>query len=137
MCELAGGIAAYVLRGQVESIINTNMKASLDNYNVTGYGGVTQTWDIMQVLSRLWFLPQRELLFFLEVELTRTVAHSRLVGGVGAIFVVSTALKRHWLGLLKRVRYRGSTNCCFSTTWMCSLSINGSTRQTFVLFLVK
>jgi len=48
VCELAGGIAAYVLRGQVESIINTNMKASLNNYNVTGYGGVTQTWDIMQ-----------------------------------------------------------------------------------------
>ena len=48
VCELAGGIAAYVLRGEVEGIVNENMKTSLKLFNESGHGGVTDTWNIMQ-----------------------------------------------------------------------------------------
>ena len=48
MCELAGGIAAYVLRGEVDNIVNENMQKSLNHYNQTAHGGVTETWDVTQ-----------------------------------------------------------------------------------------
>lgn len=48
VCELAGGIAAYVLRGEVDKIVNENMQKSLNHYNQTAHGGVTETWDVTQ-----------------------------------------------------------------------------------------
>ncbi len=56
MCELAGGIAAYVLRGEVDKIVNENMQKSLNHYNQTGHGGVTETWDVTQHKVTIFFI---------------------------------------------------------------------------------
>lgn len=48
VCELAGGIAAYVLRTDVDVVLNESMTKALQQYNVTGHDGVTHTWDVLQ-----------------------------------------------------------------------------------------
>jgi len=48
ICELAGGIAAYVLRNDVDVTLTENMYKAQQQYNVTGHEGVTETWNIMQ-----------------------------------------------------------------------------------------
>lgn len=48
VCELAGGIAAYVLRGEVNRVLKEAMTTGLGQYNATGHGGVTETWDVLQ-----------------------------------------------------------------------------------------
>ncbi len=45
---MAGGIAAYVLRNDVDVILTENMYKAQQQYNVTGHEGVTETWNIMQ-----------------------------------------------------------------------------------------
>lgn len=47
--ELAAGIAAYVLREDIRATLNTNMKATMQNYGKDGYDGVTKTWDGVQM----------------------------------------------------------------------------------------
>ena len=60
VCELAGGIAAYVLRTDVDVVLNESMTKALQQYNVTGHDGVTHTWDVLQhevcIFSQLFFL---------------------------------------------------------------------------------
>jgi len=48
VCEVAGGIAAYVLRSDVDVILTENMQKALHQYNAGGHEGVTHTWDVMQ-----------------------------------------------------------------------------------------
>lgn len=48
ICEIAGGIAAYVLRSDVDTVLTENMNKALNQYNATDHGGVTDTWNIMQ-----------------------------------------------------------------------------------------
>ena len=48
ICEVAGGIAAYLLRGDLNYVVAESMKKAMINYNETGYEGVTQTWDYSQ-----------------------------------------------------------------------------------------
>lgn len=48
ICELAGGIAAYVLRNDVDVVLTENMYKAQQQYNATGHEGVTETWNIMQ-----------------------------------------------------------------------------------------
>ena len=47
--ELAAGIAAYVLRDDIRTTLNTNMQATMQNYGKEGYTGVTKTWDGVQM----------------------------------------------------------------------------------------
>lgn len=46
--EIGAGIAAYTLRGELHSIIETNMKKGLINYGKESASGVTGTWNIVQ-----------------------------------------------------------------------------------------
>lgn len=46
--ELGAGIASYMLRSQVGTIIRENMEAGQQNYGKEGYKGVTETWNIVQ-----------------------------------------------------------------------------------------
>lgn len=46
--EIGAGIAAYTLRGELNSIIGTNMKNGLINYGKESAAGVTGTWNIVQ-----------------------------------------------------------------------------------------
>ncbi|KAK2723914.1 hypothetical protein QYM36_002315 [Artemia franciscana] len=48
VCGLAGGIAAYVLRSDVGTIVEMNMRKSMDVYSLSGHEGVTKTWDGLQ-----------------------------------------------------------------------------------------
>jgi CD63 antigen len=48
LCELGGGIAAYILRGDLEDVITTGMKKAMTHYNQTDHGGVTETWNYVQ-----------------------------------------------------------------------------------------
>jgi hypothetical protein len=56
ICELAGGIAAYVLRNDVDVTLTENMYKAQQQYNVTGHEGVTETWNIMQNEGKRFFL---------------------------------------------------------------------------------
>ncbi|KAF0298603.1 CD63 antigen [Amphibalanus amphitrite] len=47
--ELAAGIAAYMLRDDIRTTLNTNMPATMQNYGQDGYAGVTRTWDGVQM----------------------------------------------------------------------------------------
>jgi len=46
--EIGAGIAAYVMQGQLETVVKDNMKDGMMNYNKTNYEGVTQSWNSMQ-----------------------------------------------------------------------------------------
>ena len=46
--QVAAGIAAFVLKGDLKTEITKNMENGLDNYGAEGYGGVTTTWDLVQ-----------------------------------------------------------------------------------------
>jgi len=48
LMEVGAGIAAYRLKNQVNDLIEVNMEKGMQNYNQTGYDGVTKTWDIVQ-----------------------------------------------------------------------------------------
>merc|ERR1712172_195432 len=44
LMEIGAGIAAYKLKGQVNDLLYDNMEMGMQNYNQTGYDGVTHTW---------------------------------------------------------------------------------------------
>lgn len=46
--EISAGIAAYVLRGEVEAQIETRMQESLIKYDAHNQNIVSQSWDVMQ-----------------------------------------------------------------------------------------
>lgn len=48
LLEFGAGISAYMLRANVDSVIEEKMESSLKNYGEDGYDGVTRTWDIVQ-----------------------------------------------------------------------------------------
>jgi len=48
LMEIGAGIAAYKLKGQVNDLLYDNMEMGMQNYNQTGYDGVTHTWDGIQ-----------------------------------------------------------------------------------------
>jgi len=48
VAEIAAGIAAYVLKDELETEINDNMKNGMQNYGKDDYEGVTTTWDLVQ-----------------------------------------------------------------------------------------
>jgi len=48
LLEFGAGIAAYMLRNDVDTIVEKNMESSLSNYGKADYDGVTRTWDIVQ-----------------------------------------------------------------------------------------
>lgn len=48
IAQVAAGIAAFVLKGDLKTEITKNMENGLDNYGEEGYGGVTTTWDLVQ-----------------------------------------------------------------------------------------
>lgn len=48
LVEIGAGIAACQLKSQVNDIVGDNMEEGMQNYNKTGYEGVTQTWDLIQ-----------------------------------------------------------------------------------------
>ena len=48
VAEIAAGIAAYVLKDELETEINDNMKNGMQNYGQPDFGGVTTTWDLVQ-----------------------------------------------------------------------------------------
>jgi len=48
LMEVGAGIAAYKLKSQVKHLLETNMEKGMQNYNETGFDGVTHTWDIIQ-----------------------------------------------------------------------------------------
>jgi len=49
IAQIAAGIAAFALRGPLESEITKNMEKGQLNYGVQGYEGVTTTWDLVQI----------------------------------------------------------------------------------------
>ena len=49
LMEIGAGIAAYKLKSQVKGLLYDNMEDGMKNYNVSGYEGVTHTWDIIQL----------------------------------------------------------------------------------------
>jgi len=48
VAEIGAAIAAYVLKDGLQEEVANNMKKGMQNYNKTGYEGVTTTWDHMQ-----------------------------------------------------------------------------------------
>ena len=48
LAQFGAGIAAFLLRGNLETSIDTNMVAAQQNYGKEGYEGVTGTWDWVQ-----------------------------------------------------------------------------------------
>lgn len=46
--ELAGGIAGFVLRNDIEGDVKTTLLDAEKNYNKTGHGGVTKAWNKLQ-----------------------------------------------------------------------------------------
>ncbi|GFO05594.1 tetraspanin [Plakobranchus ocellatus] len=46
--EISGGIAAFVLRDDIESEIEQVLSDAQKNYNTTGHDGVTSAWDKLQ-----------------------------------------------------------------------------------------
>lgn len=46
--EIAAGIAGFVLRGKVESMMRKGMTESMDRYGKPQYAGVTKAWDEVQ-----------------------------------------------------------------------------------------
>lgn len=48
LVELGCGIAAYTMKSEVRSTIETQMEKGLLNYGRKGYTGVTETWNVVQ-----------------------------------------------------------------------------------------
>merc|ERR1719430_1071578 len=49
VAQIGAGIAAYMLKGDLNTEVVKNMNAGMKNYgNGTEYDGVTHTWDIVQ-----------------------------------------------------------------------------------------
>jgi len=46
--EIAGGIAGFVMRDQLEDEVKTVLETAMTNYNKDGHDGVTKTWNKMQ-----------------------------------------------------------------------------------------
>jgi CD63 antigen len=46
--EVAAGIAAFVLKGELKTVIQEKMSEGMENYEKSGYEGVTQTWNMIQ-----------------------------------------------------------------------------------------
>ncbi|KAF0300669.1 CD63 antigen [Amphibalanus amphitrite] len=83
--ELAAGIAAYVLRDDIRTTLNTNMPATLQNYGQDGYAGVTRTWDAVQMaLDGAATIHTAGCLYKLQEEMKENmVAVGGAVGGAG------------------------------------------------------
>jgi len=48
IAQIGAGIAAFLLKGDLNSAIETNMKEGMKNYGADGFEGVTVTWDTVQ-----------------------------------------------------------------------------------------
>jgi CD63 antigen len=48
LLELGAGIGAYMMRGDVRGVVETNMEKGLLNYGKQGFRGVTETWNVVQ-----------------------------------------------------------------------------------------
>ena len=48
LTQFGSSIAAFVLKDDFYESIESNMYDGLENYNKTGYGGVTETWNYVQ-----------------------------------------------------------------------------------------
>jgi CD63 antigen len=48
IAEVAAGIAAFVLKNDLRTEVEKNMKAAMENYGGDDAGGVTGTWDAVQ-----------------------------------------------------------------------------------------
>jgi len=48
LAQIGGAIAAFVLKGDVETAISNNMNKGMQNYGKDSFEGVTHTWDIVQ-----------------------------------------------------------------------------------------
>jgi len=48
IAQVAAGVTAFVLKGDLKTEITKNMNNGLTNYNSSGYEGVTLTWDLVQ-----------------------------------------------------------------------------------------
>lgn len=46
--EVAAGIAALVLKNNLQAVIEDKMRHGMLNYGTTGFEGMTQTWDLIQ-----------------------------------------------------------------------------------------
>lgn len=46
--EIAGGITGFVLRDKIEDDVKDVLQDAMQNYNKTGYDGVTKTWNKLQ-----------------------------------------------------------------------------------------
>ena len=48
LAQFGSAIAAFVLKDDLADSIEVKMRDGLQNYNKTGYSGVTETWDFVQ-----------------------------------------------------------------------------------------
>ena len=48
LAQFGSAIAAFVLKDDLAHSIEVKMTEGLNNYNKTGYSGVTETWDYVQ-----------------------------------------------------------------------------------------
>jgi len=48
LLEFGAGIAAYTMKGELRSTIETNMEKGMLNFGKEHYKGVTETWNIVQ-----------------------------------------------------------------------------------------
>ncbi|KAF6031720.1 hypothetical protein EB796_010014 [Bugula neritina] len=47
--EIAAGITGYVLRADVNDLVNTGLTQTIGQYNDSEHGGVTKAWDNLQM----------------------------------------------------------------------------------------
>ena len=48
LAQFGAGIAAFVLKGDLNDTIESNMVDGMNNYGTEEHGGVTDTWDFVQ-----------------------------------------------------------------------------------------
>lgn len=48
VAQIGAGIAAYMLKGDLDTEVTKNMEFGMENYNKPDFTGVTHTWDIVQ-----------------------------------------------------------------------------------------
>jgi len=48
ICEIGAGIAAFVLKGDLKTVMEEKANDGLDNYDKKGHEGVTKAWDSVQ-----------------------------------------------------------------------------------------
>jgi len=48
VAQIGAGIAAYMLKGDLDAEVVKNMNKGMENYEKPGFDGVTTTWDIVQ-----------------------------------------------------------------------------------------